>query len=194
MEKAYSTTQEAMIKDAERAFCVMVLRWAFLARSCTSIDRGLSAKPIPAAIILHNMIVKVRRDDYENELWKLAQDAIDPVYFVDENCENKEFKWNTQWEVLHGSIDPSGTHWATHVGLVDSRTKNSIVHHALKLYFGWSHLGYAWLCWLFRNPLGNACRKNGQRDKRSCSTLRAKVELDWSHLGYTRIQRLNTFV
>lgn len=132
-EKRFWPHRRLCAKDAKRAFDVLVLWWELLAKLFTAIDRGLAAKIMQSVIMLHSLIVEARRDGYGSELYKLSLVAVDRGYFCDESGVNKEFKWNTQCDVLQDIVDHSGTHWATHDARVDSRMKNPVLHHVLKL-------------------------------------------------------------
>lgn len=96
-------------------------------------DRGFAAKIMQAAIILHNMIVEVRRAGYESEPYKLAEVAADRGYILNEKGDKQGSKWNTQCNVWRGSADPSETRRTMHVGKVDSRKKYLVLHHAFTL-------------------------------------------------------------
>lgn len=91
-ERAFSSAQEAMKKDVERAFEVLFSRWALLAKPCTVMDRGLAARVIKAAIIFHNMVVEARSNGCKSKLWSLAEKAVERGLFIDENGEKKQFQ------------------------------------------------------------------------------------------------------
>lgn len=74
-----------------------------------------------------------RRNDHESKLYKLVQVAVDRGYFIDNNGENKEFNRDTKCGVLRGSFDPSETRLAMYFAKVDSRMKDPVLHHGLKL-------------------------------------------------------------
>lgn len=88
-EKLFAAAQEAMRKDVERAFGVLMSRWALLSKPCLSWDRCFVAKVMQAAIILHNMVVEARRDGYHSELWILAEIAAKRGFYLDVNGEEK---------------------------------------------------------------------------------------------------------
>lgn len=47
-------------------------------------------------IIIQNMILELRREGYESELLVEAETAIEEGLFIDENGNEKEFKWCTK--------------------------------------------------------------------------------------------------
>lgn len=64
--KRFSAAQEAVRKDIERAFGVLVARFHILKAPCLLRDRTTMASVMRACIIMHNMVVESRRDDYES--------------------------------------------------------------------------------------------------------------------------------
>lgn len=56
-EKLFASAQEAMLKDVERAFGVLLSRWALLDKPLMLWDRHRTLKVIQTALILHNMVV-----------------------------------------------------------------------------------------------------------------------------------------
>lgn len=61
--------QEAMRRDVERAFGVLMSRWELLERPCASWDSAFSGEMTKDPIILYNIIVSARRDGYESVIW-----------------------------------------------------------------------------------------------------------------------------
>ena len=47
-----------------------------------------------ACLILHNMIVELRRDDYDSQLWELASSAVGLNLIIEENGDDIPFHWN----------------------------------------------------------------------------------------------------
>lgn len=133
-ERLFAKGQEALRKDVERAFGVLISRWALLAKPCLLWDRAFAGKVMKASIILHNMIVEERRDGYDSQICKLASEAVDRGFFLDENGEEKPFVWQDHNRITATTQnDVSDTRWALHLAKVDERMRDEVLHFALKL-------------------------------------------------------------
>lgn len=51
-------------------------RLNILSKPCIFSDRDIMTKIVNAAIILHNMVVDLRRDGYDSDIFELAKDSI----------------------------------------------------------------------------------------------------------------------
>lgn len=91
-ERAFFAAKEAMRKDVERVFGVLVPRWALLAKLCTVMKRDLGAKNMQASVILHHTIVEERRNGYESRPHMHSKIPVENGFFLDENGDNKEIK------------------------------------------------------------------------------------------------------
>lgn len=133
-ENVFAAAQEAIRKDVERAFGVLISRWGFLQKPCTLWDRDTVAKVVKCAVILHNMVVEARRDGYDCEFSSLAESAVKDGHFLDKNGNEKRFVWQTE-DILTGgsnSLFDNGA-WARHIAGVDARMKDEVKHFELKL-------------------------------------------------------------
>lgn len=85
-EKAYSSAQEDLRKDVERAFDVFISRWHILERPAQFWYRKNIANVLMACIIMENMIFEERNDNYESGIASL-------VYTDEERMvvDNREF-------------------------------------------------------------------------------------------------------
>lgn len=128
-EKTFSGAQEAVRKDIERAFGVLLSRWHLLAKPCNYRDRKTINNIMKTAIIMHNMIVELRHDGYESQLFEEAKVAIERGIFLNEEGEEKEFEWSTQ-EVVNQM--ESSIIWAQHINKRESRVTDEVMHYALK--------------------------------------------------------------
>jgi hypothetical protein len=63
--KHFSSCQEAVRKDIERAFGILMQRFHFLSSSCRMWNKEDAMEVLRACVILHNMCVEHRRDHYE---------------------------------------------------------------------------------------------------------------------------------
>ncbi|CDF37478.1 unnamed protein product [Chondrus crispus] len=70
-EEAFAKAQEAIRKDIERAFGVLVARFHILQNPSRLWKRSDVSNVMVACIILHNMIVESRRDDYQSAMASL---------------------------------------------------------------------------------------------------------------------------
>jgi hypothetical protein len=62
-DKRYASAQEAVWKDAERAFAALVARWHILNQPFRLAKRDEMANVMKACILMNNMIVEARRDN-----------------------------------------------------------------------------------------------------------------------------------
>lgn len=131
-ERLFASVQESVRKDVERAFGVLVSRWALIAKPCSTWDRAFAGEVMKAAIILHNMVVEARRDGYKSELWSLAEDAVEKGLFLDENGEQKTFTWRTQETVSRTTTGMDNSRWASHISVTHARMKDEVLHFSLK--------------------------------------------------------------
>jgi Plant transposon protein len=76
-EKRYASAQEAVRKDVERAFAALVARWHILKRPCRLASRDEMANVMKACILMNNMILQARRDNYESGIYEAAESAAD---------------------------------------------------------------------------------------------------------------------
>lgn len=65
--KRFYASQGSVRKNIERAFGVLVERFHILKEPCLLRDRTAMASIMGAFIIMHNMVVKSMRDEYESE-------------------------------------------------------------------------------------------------------------------------------
>lgn len=113
MEKNFVPEHEALRKDVERAFGVILSSWHIVKQPCLFCDPSIMAKVMKVAIILHNMIVEHYRDGYGSGLFQEAEKAVEHGSFIDENDEAKPFHWqsrNAQNEVR--AVVLTDTEWA----------------------------------------------------------------------------------
>lgn len=74
-EKRFASTQEALRKDVERAFGVLISRWALLVKPFILWERHRATNVMKTSIILHNMVVEARQDGYDSGLYYLPDEA-----------------------------------------------------------------------------------------------------------------------
>ena len=63
-ERKFASKQESVRKDIERAFGILVKQWQILDRTFRQWDKDEIAKILDCCIIMHNMAVEHRRQDY----------------------------------------------------------------------------------------------------------------------------------
>ena len=78
-------------------------------------------------IIMHNMIVEIRREGYESELFMEAERAVEKGRLLDENGVEKEFIWN-----MDNNIEMSDMAWANHLNNRESQITDEEMHYSLK--------------------------------------------------------------
>jgi Plant transposon protein len=76
-KKRYASAQEAVRKDVERAFAALVACWHILKQHCRLASRDEMANVMKACILMNNMIVEARRDNYESGIYEAAKSAAD---------------------------------------------------------------------------------------------------------------------
>lgn len=96
-------------------------------------DRVLVARVMKAAIILHNMVVKARRDGYKSELWPLAKKAVEMGLFIDEHRESQKFQWNRYADISVGDKPIKSSRWSSLFCNAQTRVKNATLHYSLKM-------------------------------------------------------------
>jgi Plant transposon protein len=63
--------------DVERAFAALVARWHILKQPCRLASGDEMANVMKACILMNNMIVEARRDNYESGIYEAAESAAD---------------------------------------------------------------------------------------------------------------------
>jgi Plant transposon protein len=76
-DKRDASAQEAIRKGVERSFAALVARWHILKQLCRLAKRDEMANVMKACILMTNMIVEGRRDNYESGLYKAAESSAD---------------------------------------------------------------------------------------------------------------------
>jgi Plant transposon protein len=76
-DKRYERAQEAVRKDVERAFAALVARWHILKQLYRLAKRDEMANVMKACILMNNMIVYARRDNYESGMYEAAESPAD---------------------------------------------------------------------------------------------------------------------
>lgn len=71
-DKQFASAREALRKDVERTFGMLLSRWVLLGKPFQLWYRKRFAKVMKAEIILHNMVVELRRDVHDSELHKIS--------------------------------------------------------------------------------------------------------------------------
>lgn len=139
-ERRFSAAQEAHRKDVERAFGVLVSRWGLLAKPCTLWNRVIIRKVVQVAVILHNMIVQLRRGGYESQLCELFENAVNSGMFLDNAYNEKPFIWRTKQNMRCAGANE--TSWSNHIAVMDEKMKDDVAHFSLKKDL----LDHIWSC------------------------------------------------
>lgn len=128
--KAHAAAQEGVRKDIERAFGVLVSRFHILQRPSRMWYRSDISNVMKACIILHNMIVEVRRDGYESGMCGLVMTEEAVAMFP----EGRSFEWHSKaaTHALVGASLPPGM-WAAMVSERETRITNLTDHLSLQV-------------------------------------------------------------
>lgn len=132
-QKTFSGAQEAARKDVERAFGVLIARWHILSKPCNYHDKAVCKKVMEACIIMHNMVVEARRDGYASRLYDDGLQAVEQGCLLDENGNEKEFKWLSREEVGEekGRL-VTDFEWATQLAGRQRQITDEVNHYSLK--------------------------------------------------------------
>jgi Plant transposon protein len=76
-DKRYASAQEAVQKDVERAFAALIARWHILMQPCRLSMRDEMANVMKACILMNNIIVEARRDNYESGMCEATESPAD---------------------------------------------------------------------------------------------------------------------
>jgi hypothetical protein len=106
--RRFSAAQEAVRKDIERAFGVLISRFHILKRPCVLRDRKVITSILRACILMHNMIVESLRNSYESGLYT---EAVSQEFGLD--IADADFEWQDQVSLGLSAFPVSG---ATPVG------------------------------------------------------------------------------
>lgn len=128
-EKLFAIAQEAIRKDVERAFGVLVARFHILARPAWLWYRSNSHNRMTACIIMRSMVVEARRESYESEMssLRLFQD-VKNLFQVSET-----FKWQSRAAIKSDTGTPmTDFMWGGLVLQRKGRISSTVDHFALK--------------------------------------------------------------
>lgn len=128
-ERNYARAQEAFRKDIERAFGVLITRFHILRYPARLWYQTDIARVMKACIIIHNMIVETRRDNYESVISSLQFFEEATSMFEDDSV----FEWQsrTAAEMAASGVLPDGT-WAAMVVERENSITNTEDHFSLK--------------------------------------------------------------
>lgn len=93
-------------------------------------SREKMAKVINVCIIMHNMVVEMRRDRYESEIWLRALSAAGRREVLDENGNEIPFKWACTDDVSNRTTAINTV--ASTVAIRDVRITGESQHFLLK--------------------------------------------------------------
>jgi Plant transposon protein len=128
--KFFSSKQEAVRKDVERAFGVLVSRWHILHTPCRMWDKEEAMNVLRACIILHNLCVEWRRDSYNVPLYgrALAEDVRSGLQFGPQR--DFEFIWESS-DAINNSGVPLGA-WAAMAATRREQSIDEVEHFLLR--------------------------------------------------------------
>jgi Plant transposon protein len=125
--KCFSSFQEAMRKDIERVFGILMKRFHFLSSLCRMWNKEDAMEVLRACIILHNMYVEHRRDHYEVPMYANAVSAVSSQFASDTPVT---FQWENMVSVPADA--PAGT-WAAMAASRREESTDSLEHETLRL-------------------------------------------------------------
>lgn len=128
-DKNFSAAQEALRKDIERAFGVLTCRFQILKYPCRFWYVEDMCNVVKACIVLHNMIVEERRDEYDSQLCAMQHiDYVQSMY-----NDNNPFTWNskgaTQTSLQEAFCEDT---WAEKICSRIESIKSTVGHFSLK--------------------------------------------------------------
>lgn len=128
-ERLFASAQEAIRKDVERAFGVLVARFHILARPSRLWYRRDIDNVMKACVIIHNMVVEARRDTYASGMAALGLFRDASELFQTTNT----FKWQSRVSLESALGTPmSDSMWASKVMEREERITSTVDHFALK--------------------------------------------------------------
>jgi hypothetical protein len=122
MHRVFASQQEAVRKDVERAFGVLVSRWHILKNPVRLHRRTDIANVVLACVVLHDMVVEIRRDSYASELYSLTE-SLECRTVVD----GVQFSW--QSDLSHGDDGTVEGSWAHAVAQRQASVEDNATHH-----------------------------------------------------------------
>lgn len=124
----FANAQEAIRKDIERAFGVLVARFHILQHPSRLWQRSDVSNVMIACIILHNMIVENRRDNYESGMASLQHFSEARAMFA----TGQSFTWESESATRYyfGNELPLGM-WASMVSSRHSSIMSTVDHFSL---------------------------------------------------------------
>lgn len=135
-ESAFAQAQEAVRKDVERAFGVLVQRFQIVAKPINLWYRDDIAAVVKCCVILHNMTVEARRDSYESGMVHLMQS--EEARLSSEGV-SQIFRWQSQ-QALETSGELSDGMWAAQVLSREEEVTCSAAHRELT----WKLMKHIW--------------------------------------------------
>lgn len=130
-EKCFSGAQEAVRKDVERAFGVLVSRWHLLMKPCMFHNKELGVLVMKTGIIMHSMIVEARRGGYDSNLFNIAESAVSSGNYIDVEGNEKPFVWSTK-DIVTADSSNVDFAWAQKLSQRNDMISDEVVHYSLK--------------------------------------------------------------
>jgi glutathione S-transferase len=124
-EKRSESAQEAVCKDVERAFAALVARWHILKQPCRLACRDEMANVMKACILMNNMIVEARRDNYESGIYEAVESAADAA-----EVDSFTFLWQDRASLELGAAEHVQA-WANKVAARYAEFTSSDAHVSL---------------------------------------------------------------
>lgn len=127
MDKGFSKAQEAVRKDVERAFGVLISRWHILDHPLRLWYKKDIYFFVQACVILHNMIVEYRRDNHaSSEYYDLSFEDPDASSISAESISFDRDR--TMPETVNGTVRS----WADRVASRNHEVMNEVEHFRLR--------------------------------------------------------------
>lgn len=128
-ERLFAAGQEAVRKDVERAFGVLVARFHILTCGCRLWYKSDIQNVMKACVIIHKMVVEARRDNYESGMAALG--LFDDTHAMFQ-C-SPQFEWKSKESLERVSGTPlTDAIWTSHVLEREARLTSTVDHFALK--------------------------------------------------------------
>ena len=129
-EAYFASCQEAVRKDIERAFGVLVMRFDILNKPLLAWDVEDIKNIVDACIIVHNMIVETRKATYSSDDYLDVQAAMEPVQGNNVQIVSMFSDWDDHPQ-QHAGLD-MGELLAVRMEAINEDMKNEAEHAALQ--------------------------------------------------------------
>ena len=128
--RCFSAHQEAVRKDVERAFGVLVSQYHMLRRPCHMWDKNAAMEVLRACVVLYKMYREARCDNYKVPLYARATSSEPFISAVQlAPAADVDFHWENSASV--SNLAPAGT-WAALAAAPSVESESEVAHFGLR--------------------------------------------------------------